>query len=62
MSALFLESAIRLPKRLKLGSLLASIAREAGGLSDAEAGCFDQFRDDTTVEPMRFEYPWTVSP
>ncbi len=38
-------------ERLKLGSLLASIARESGGLADADQ--FDQVRDQTPVEPMR---------
>jgi hypothetical protein len=41
--------------RLKLGSLLVSIAREAGGLTDAEAEQFNQLRDRTPAEPMRFE-------
>jgi plasmid stability protein len=50
-----LEAVARPPKRVKLGSLLTSIAREAGGLSDAEARGFDQIRDKTPVEPMRFE-------
>ncbi len=40
-----LETATRPPERVKLGSLLASIAREAGGLTDAEAGHFDQYGD-----------------
>ena len=50
-----LESAVRPPQRVKLGSLLASIAREAGGLTDAEADRFDQLRDKSPAEPMRFE-------
>jgi plasmid stability protein len=41
--------------RLMLGSLLVSIAREAGGLTDAEAEQFNQLRDKTPAEPMRFE-------
>ena len=40
-----LETATRPPESVKLGSLLASIAREAGGLTDAEAEHFDQYRD-----------------
>ena len=40
-----LETATRPPERVKLGSLLASIAREAGGLTDAEGEHFDQYRD-----------------
>lgn len=50
-----LETATRPPERVKLGSLLASIAREAGGLTDAEAEYFNQLRDKTPAEPMRFE-------
>lgn len=50
-----LEAAARPPERVRLGSLLVSIAREAGGLSDAEAGHFNQLRDRTPAEPMSFE-------
>ena len=50
-----LEMVARPPERIKLGSLLASIAREAGGLTDAEAESFNQIRDKTPAEPMRFE-------
>jgi antitoxin FitA len=50
-----LEQAAKPAGRLKLGSLLASIAREAGGLTDAEAEQFNQLRDRTPAEPMRFE-------
>lgn len=50
-----LELAVRPADRVKLGSLLASIAREAGGLSAAEAKRFDQIRDKAPAEPMRFE-------
>jgi len=50
-----LEKASKPEGRLKLGSLLASIAREAGGLTDAEAEHFNQLRDKTSAEPMRFE-------
>ncbi|AEC18784.1 plasmid stability protein StbC [Pusillimonas sp. T7-7] len=50
-----LEIAARPPKRIKLGSLLASIAREAGGLTDAEAERLNELRDKTPAEPMRFE-------
>ena len=50
-----LERAAKPEGRLKLGSLLASIAREAGGLTDAEAEHFNQLRDKTPTEPMRFE-------
>jgi plasmid stability protein len=50
-----LETVARPPDRVKLGSLLASIAREAGGLTDAESEHFNQLRDKTPPEPMRFE-------
>jgi plasmid stability protein len=50
-----LENAARPEGRIKLGSLLASIAREAGGLTDAEAEHFNHLRDKTPAEPMRFE-------
>lgn len=50
-----LETVARPPERVKLGSLLASIAREAGGLTDAEVEHFNQLRDKTPAEPMRFE-------
>jgi len=50
-----LESAIRPPERFKLGSLLASIAREAGGLTDTEAKRFNQLHDNAAAEPMCFE-------
>jgi len=48
-----LEEATRPLARVKLGSLLASIAREAGGLNDLEAAAFE--RDKTPAEPMGFE-------
>lgn len=50
-----LETAARPPERVKLGSLLASIAREAGGLTDEEHALFESVRDKTPAEPMRFE-------
>ncbi|MDR3324154.1 MAG: plasmid stabilization protein [Zoogloeaceae bacterium] len=50
-----LEKAAKPEGRLKLGSLLASIAREAGGLTDAEAERFNQLRDKTAAAPLRFE-------
>jgi plasmid stability protein len=50
-----LEQAAKPEGRLKLGSLLTSIAREAGGLSDTEAERFNQLRDKTPAEPMSFE-------
>ena len=50
-----LEIAARPPQRIKLGSLLASIAREAGGLTDEEVEQINQLRDKTPAEPMRFD-------
>lgn len=50
-----LESAVRPEGRVKLGSLLTSIAREAGELTDAEAEQFRHLRDRTPVDPMCFE-------
>ena len=50
-----LEQAAKPEGRLKLGALLSSIAREAGGLTDAEVEHFDQLRDKTPAEPMSFE-------
>lgn len=50
-----LEKAAKPEGRLKLGSLLASIAREAGGLTDAEAEHFDRLRDKTPAEPIKLE-------
>jgi len=35
--------------------MLTAIAREAGGLTAAEAQHFDGLRDKTPVEPIRFE-------
>lgn len=49
-----LEAAAKPTDRVKFGSLMASIAREAGGLTDAEANHFDQLRDKTPVDPLSF--------
>lgn len=50
-----LEKAAKPEGRLKLGSLLTSIAREAGGLTEAEAEGFNQLREKTPVGPISFE-------
>ncbi|MGE4368325.1 MAG: plasmid stability protein stbC [Burkholderiaceae bacterium] len=50
-----LEQATRPAGNVKLGSLLASIAREAGGMTEEEAERFNQLRDKTPAEPMRFK-------
>ena len=49
-----LEMVARPPERIKLGSLLASIAREAGGLTVEEQALFGSVRDKTPAEPMSF--------
>ncbi|WP_050453541.1 FitA-like ribbon-helix-helix domain-containing protein [Candidatus Burkholderia verschuerenii] len=50
-----LETTVRPPERVKLGAMLASIAREAGGLTDDEAERINQIRDKTPAEPMSVE-------
>ena len=50
-----LETVALPAERVKLGSLLTSIARDAGGMSDAEVEHFNQLRDKTPAEPMSFE-------
>lgn len=50
-----LEEATRPANRVKLGSLLASIARDAGGMTDEEHAVFENLRDKTRAEPMSFE-------
>lgn len=50
-----LESIALPPERVKLGSLLASIAREAGGLTDAEVDAINSLRDKSPAEPMGWE-------
>jgi len=49
------ETTMRPPERVKLGTLLANIAREAGALSDAEHAAFTALRDTTTPAPLAFE-------
>lgn len=43
------ELSERPERRLKLGSLLRSIAQEAGGLTEAEVESFVKLRDKTSV-------------
>lgn len=50
-----LEQSVKPGGRVQLGSLLVSIAREAGGLTDEEAAAFDNLRDKTPAKPMSFE-------
>ena len=48
-----LEAAVLPPERVKLGSLLTSIAREAGGLTEDEvAAYFDRNRDKAPAKPL----------
>ena len=49
-----LETAAMPEGRVKLGSLLAAIGREAG-LTDEDAEKFATLRDRTRAEPMSFE-------
>jgi len=49
-----LETIVRPPQRIKLGSLLAEIGREVG-LTDEDCVVFDQVRDKTPSEPVSFE-------
>ena len=49
-----LELAVSPEGRVKLGSLLADMGREAG-LSDEEFAVFEQLRDKTPSRPVSFE-------
>jgi plasmid stability protein len=49
-----LESAVRPPGRVKLGSLLVEMGRQAK-LSDEEFAVFEQVRDRTPARPVSFE-------
>lgn len=49
-----LERAVSPEGRVKLGSLLADMGREAG-LSDEEFAVFEQVRDKTPSRPVSFE-------
>jgi plasmid stability protein len=49
-----LEKAARPEGRIKLGSLLAAIGREAG-LTNKDVEVIQQQRDQTPAEPMPFE-------
>lgn len=49
-----LESAVSPQGRVKLGSLLADMGRQAQ-LSDEELAVFEQVRDKTPARPMSFE-------
>ena len=47
-----LERATKPEGRLKLGSLLASMAREVGGLSDEEHALFESARIKSAARPV----------
>src|SRR3954447_2041867 len=49
-----LESVVSPEGRVKLGSLLADMGRQAG-LSDEEFAVFEQVRDKTASRPVSFE-------
>ena len=49
-----LEREVRPTGRVKLGSLLAAIGREAG-VADKDVDALQHVRDKTQAEPMRFE-------
>lgn len=49
-----LEKAARPEGRIRLGSLLAAIGREAG-LTNEDVEAIRQFRDQTPAAPMTFE-------
>jgi plasmid stability protein len=50
-----LERATMPEGRVKLGSLLASMAREAGGLSDEEHALFERSRIKSAARAVSFE-------
>jgi antitoxin FitA len=49
-----LESVVRPQKRIRLGTALAELGRRVG-LTSEEFTIFEQVRDKTPAEPMRFE-------
>ncbi|MBO9195297.1 plasmid stabilization protein [Rhizobium sp. 16-449-1b] len=49
-----IEAAVRPSQRVKLGSLLVGIGRNAE-LSNADVEALQRTRDDTPAEPMTFE-------
>jgi plasmid stability protein len=49
-----LELAVRPPERLRMGAALAELGRRVG-LSDDDIAAFEQARDKTPAEPVRFE-------
>lgn len=49
-----LEAAVRPPERLRIGSALSALSREAG-LTNADVVALEKNRDRTPAEPMSFE-------
>jgi len=49
-----LETTIRPPRSLRLGTALAALGRHVG-LTDEDFAVFEQVYDKTPVEPVRFE-------
>jgi len=49
-----LETTVRPPERLRLGTALAELGRRVG-LTDEDIAAFEQGRDKTPAEPVRFE-------
>jgi plasmid stability protein len=49
-----LESAVKPPERVKLGSLIAEVGRRSG-LTDEDVDIFEQVRDHIPAEPVDFE-------
>ena len=50
-----LENAVYPPQRVKLGSLLTSIAADGGALSDADVQQLHQLRDTTPATVLAFD-------
>ncbi|TAM54738.1 MAG: plasmid stabilization protein [Paraburkholderia sp.] len=49
-----LSNAVKPEKRVRLGDALAALGRKVG-LTNEDLAVFDQARDKTPAEPMRFE-------
>lgn len=49
-----LEKSLRPTERVRMGDALAVIGRKIG-LTDGDSETFDQIRDKTPAEPIRFE-------
>lgn len=49
-----LDAAVRPPERLRIGSALSALSREAG-LTNADVEALESSRDQTPAEPLSFE-------